>query len=434
MLDESTGRMSSCIFALSIFRFLMARFSYRSLLTALVLICASATATLLICTMARAYEYDAEADIGLIAQSQAAAKSNTERLTAALEAQWPGGKFKFANARVGAVLYPIRVAGKEFFFSGTIMTGRHVGGTVLGMAGRCWPTTSGGPIGGAITRFTRIDGEAGGAILRLRGNGFVVDGIEFRGRPYILDATGEGPSTGTKTPVGIEVEGHAPPATGLHVIRNCTIDECTYGICARAGYYDDLERFVAYENNADNSIVDGVVFFNCNSCFRSENQQAVAWSLRDITIGFWGGRGLSPVIVCDIVRGGDVWINGLSLNHPQATLFQVQDYSHNTQLLTCENLKWDHGEKPEYFTLFKYAGPNADLASKKWTVRISGHLGDSETKPSVDPEKMIDVPAGFPIDDIRVDVARLPVALKKRLDAASAKRTPTSPTNRNIVP
>src|SRR4051812_22304188 len=412
----------------------MRQFSIRSLLLTIVFVCAGAFATFSTLLCAFAYEYDAEADIGLIPGSQPAAKANTARLTAALEAEWPGGKFKFVNGQAGPVLYPIRAAGKEFFFAGTIKTGRHVGGTLLGMAGRVWPTTSGGPHGGAVTRFTRIDGQAGGAILRLGGNGFVVEGIEFRGRPYMADPTGEGPLAGTKTPVGIEVEGHAPPATGLHVIRNCTIDECTYGICARAGYYDESEKFVPYENNADNSIVDGVVFFNCNSCFRSENQQTVLWSFRDIVVGFWGGRGLAPVIVCDIVRGGDIWINGLSLNHPQATLFQVQDYSHHTQLLTCQNLKWDHGEKPEYFTLFKYAGPNADLASKKWTVRISGHLGDSETKPSVDPEKMIDVPAGFPIDDIRVDVARLPVALKKRLDAASAKRTPTSPTNRNIVP
>src|SRR5262249_2145697 len=162
----------------------------------------------------------------------------------------------FASGQVGAVLYPIRAAGKEFFFAGTIKTGRHVGGALLGLAGRSWPTASGSPHNGAITRFTRIDGQTGGAIVRLRGNGFVLDGIELRGRPYIADPTGEGPMEGTKTPVGIEVEGHSPPATGLHVIRNCTIDECTYGICARAGYYDDAERFVAHENNADNSIVD----------------------------------------------------------------------------------------------------------------------------------------------------------------------------------
>src|SRR5438045_898487 len=101
----------------------MRHFSNGSLLRSPILLCAVASALSFISGRADAYEYDAEADIGLVAQSQAAAKANAERLSAALEAQWPGGQFKFANGKVGPVLYPIRAAGKEFFFAGTIKSG-----------------------------------------------------------------------------------------------------------------------------------------------------------------------------------------------------------------------------------------------------------------------------------------------------------------------
>jgi hypothetical protein len=361
-----------------------------------------------------AREYDAELDIGLVAKSPAAAATNTERLNAALDAQWSGGKFHFVDGHIGPILDPIRASAKEFFFKGPIKTSRRVGGALYGFGTRSWALPSShfeavaGTFGGTMTRFTRIDGENGGGVLRLRGNGFVVDGIQFQGRPYTFDPSFSGPQSGTKTPCGIEVEGHGPPTTSLHVIRNCGFIECTYGICARAGYYDEHEKFVSFENFADNAIVDGAVFFGCDSCFRSESQQAAVWRFRDITIGFYGR---APVTLFDIVRGGDIWVDGVSLNHKKATLFKVNHYSHNCQLLTCKNLKWDNaGGGPEsYLTLFKYEGPTLQNYSElKWTVRVEGHIGGSETNPAYDASKLIQVPEGLPKADLLFDIARLP--------------------------
>lgn len=360
-------------------------------------------------------EYDAETDIGLVAESQAAAKANTDRLSAALDAQWSGGKFRFANGRTGPVLYPIRASAREFFFAGTIETSIRIGGALSGFGSRGYPMTSGhyspvGTWGGATTRFTRVDGEKGGAVLRLRGTGFIVEGIEFRGRPHLDDPTAEGPKTGTKTPVGIEVEGRAAPATGMHIIRNCTIAECTYGICARAGYYSSVGKFVPDENHADNSIVDGVWFHAVDSCFRSENQQALVWSFRDIAVGGWGGAGANQTVICDIVRGGNVTVDGLSLNQPQATIFKVRDYSHNTQRLVCNNFRWDTFTAPTaYLTLFYYDGPiRPDLSWYQWTVRISGHIANFDKNPPYDATKLLHVPPNLPMDDFKLDVARLP--------------------------
>jgi len=362
---------------------------------------------------ASAREYDAEADIGLVAESPAAAASNTQRLSAALEAQWSGGKFHFATGQIGPVLDPIRASAKEFFFAGTIETSKRVGGCVLGFGTRSYPLPSGhynagGTLGGATTRFTRVDGERGGAVLRLRGAAFRVEGIEFRGRPYIFDPTGEGPREGAKTPVGIEVEGRNSPATGQHIIRNCTITECTYGICARAGYYE-AGKFITQENHADNSIVDGVLFHTVESCFRSENQQAVVWSFRDIFVSTPGGGGLNHTVVCDIIRGGNIAIDGLSLNHPQATIFKVRDYNPGNHRLVCNNLRWDAYTAPtDYLTLFHYDGPLfKNMSSLKWSVRVSGHLVHSE-QPPYDHSKLLRVPPALPRDDIKFDISRLP--------------------------
>jgi hypothetical protein len=362
----------------------------------------------------QAREYDAEFDIGLVAENPAAAQANTERLTAALEAQWSGGAFKFKAGRLGPVLFPIRASAKEFFFAGTIETSTRIGGALYGFGSRGYAMTSGhysptGTLGGATTRFTRLDGEKGGAIIRLRGAGFILEGIELRGRPYLDDQTGEGPKTGTKTPVGVEVEGRAFPATGEHVIRNCAITDCNVGICARAGYYK-AGKFERDENHADNSIVDGVLFYAVESCFRSENQQAVVWSFRDIDVRGWGGAGANDTVVCDIVRGGNIAIHGLSLNQGRTTIFKVHDYSPNNCRLVCNDLRWDTFYGPAiYLTLFHYDGPvYPDMSWIHWSVRISGHIANAKIKPQYDASKLLQVPSKLPLDDFKLDVANLP--------------------------
>jgi len=340
--------------------------------------------------------------------SPAAARANTERLSAALNAQWSGGKFRFPRRPAGPILYPIRCAAKEFYFAGTIETSNRVGGVLLGGGGRSYHVTSDhyapdGTLGGAVTRFTRIDGENGGAVLRLRGTGFILDGIDVRGRPYPA-GTGE---TGTKTPSCIEVEGRTYPATGRHLIRNCTLAGANAGIRTLGGYYEN-GAFVKNEIHADESIVDGVNFATVDSCFRSENQQALNWTFRDITVNVLDG---TDTVVFDIVRGGNIYATNVSLNHNKVTLLKVYEYSPNTQRFVCDNFRWDtFAGAGDYLCLFQYAGPAGEASWKKWTARISGHIAN-ERPQTYDAAKLIQITPGvkdFPLDDVLLDVARLP--------------------------
>jgi hypothetical protein len=379
--------------------------------------------------------YDVERDIGLVAgdDSPAVATRNTERLNAALEAQCEYGQFKFASGRTGPVLKPITCAAKEFYFAGTIQTAKRNGGVLCGYGSRGYPLPteqySGPVLGGAVTRFTRIDlpSEAGdkktGAIIRLRGSGFTLTGIEFRGRPYKTDSTGLGPQEGQRTAVGIEIEGRTAPATGWHDIHNCGIAECVVGVCVKAGYYDADGTFVAEENHGDNFTMERIHFWQCDVCYRSECQQAIVISLRDIAVGGWGGKSLRPIVVCDMHRGGNLWIDGLAVNHPQATLFRVHDWNPFAANLICRNLFRDYfGEEHAtdyYITLFEYAGPvykDAPHNWLHWRVRIDGILSSGTDKagmpkPAFDVNRLIVVPKearGFPLDNIRLDIAGLP--------------------------
>lgn len=328
-----------------------------------------------------AREYDAEADIGLVANNPepAVASRNTELLSAALEAQWAGGKFKFAHAPVGPVLYPISCSAKQFFFAGTINTSKRIGGSLFGGGGRAYIMMEGeysfaGRVGGAVTRFTRIDGEKGGPVFRLRGSGFILDRITMMGRrwPGGTDKN----FVGTRTEACIEVEGRgATVATGGHTISNCLLAEAKYGIRTLAGYYDDAGRFVPDENHADQCVVQSVSFAGVESCFRSENQQSLGWSFRDIHADQSEGGG--EMVIFDIVRGGNIMASNVLLNHSQITLFKVQDYSHNNQRLTCDGFKFDGSYIPgAYLTLFHYNGKvdlNSDISWMKWSLRVTGH-------------------------------------------------------------
>ena len=99
---------------------------------------------LALCVKTFAISYDAEADLGLIAEndSPAVAARNTQLLNAALDAQWSGGKFRFTNNTAGPILYPIQASAKEFFFAGTIQTSKRLGGSLTGSGGRSYPITA----------------------------------------------------------------------------------------------------------------------------------------------------------------------------------------------------------------------------------------------------------------------------------------------------
>jgi hypothetical protein len=124
------------------------------------------------------------------------------------------------------------------------------------------------------------------------------------------------------------------------------------------------------------------------------------------------------MVVFDVVRGGNVTADVVMLNHGKIVLFKVQDYSHNTSRLAAYDVKLDGGAGPEnYLTLFQYAGkvyPNDDMSWLKWTVRVTGHIANSETKPTYDATKLIQIPdsaakVGIFRRDLLFDVARLPL-------------------------
>ena len=261
--------------------------------------------------------YDAERDIGLVANdpSNAVANANAEKLTDALQAQWEGGEFTFANGTTGPVLKPIVCSAKAFFFrcndGAAIKTSRKMGGALFGFGARSYPFPENGysddSQGGAVTRFILTDGDGGEAFIRLRGTGFVLAGIEF----HCLRWTGDEEVVNTVRPNAvIQVEGRDEPSSGKHVISNVSLFSATYGIQAVNGYYEDngsLNSAAGGGNgvHADECIVSSVYCNHCDSFFRSDNEQAVGWSFRDI---YLMSAGVSyPMIAFDMQRGGKIY-------------------------------------------------------------------------------------------------------------------------------
>lgn len=360
---------------------------------------------------------DLEHDIGLIPDNDDddIAERNTLLLTEALEAQWTGGSFRFRNGIAGPIVYAIRCPAKEFFFSGTVKTPIRIGGALHGAGGRAYAMTSdsydAGSNGGAMTRFTWIDGASDSTCIRLRGCGFELSNIGIQGRPYTSDGTGEGPTTGTKANVGIEVEGRGTVvATGGHVISNCVISDTTYGICCRAGYYNDAGVFVSDESHTDTSVVIGTMFHANASCFRSENQQSLDWHFYEMKVSCWGGSGQIDTIVFDIYRGGNLECYGLTLLQKYATLLQVDNYSPWGRRFHIHGVFRDrYNDEEQYLTLFKYGGSVLDATGADWVVRVTGNIPQLDSEYDVD--RLIEFTSGtvnFPLGDLLFDVTGMP--------------------------
>lgn len=205
------------------------------------------------------------------------------------------------------------------------------------------------------------------------------------------------------------------------------ISDCEYGFQTVPGYYNDAGDFVGDENHADNLIFDNIMFWGCDSCYRSECVQSVCVSMRDIRVSSYGGIGNVDVILCDVPRGGDIWIDGVDCTNNLFTLFKVDalvanDYSHLTSYFVCNNLKVDHfaASGSNYTTLFHMAGVDpvyngTDMSWIKWTVRCTGHIGDSATAPGYDDSRLIvleDIEGSVGVDrtDLLFDVRNLPTA------------------------
>lgn len=370
--------------------------------------------------------YDAEYDIGLVAYDESAALANTVALNLALAACHKNGSFAFVHGTAGPVMRPIWFSAKTFYFQGTIQSAVKVGsGTLIGSGGRVYlygedQYNSGSLAGGQRTNLVRIDGSAGGAVIRLRGQGFTIEKLCIQGRKYSVENGSTGPTEGTATPIGIEVEGRASIATGSHVIRDCLISACTHGIACRAGYHDSgttltyagidgLYNLKKDENHGEAGVVENVTFYNCSYCFTSENVQSVIWNFKALRVGRLGS---GATTVFNIIRGGDIMVDGLELLmrdvvvlsvHRDATAWPAyqtagtwyfkdtdlacpgnnpdpHDYSPYTATFELTGLKYDgySGNGTNYLTLFKFQGPNyvdaIDMQSMKWMVRMTGRI------------------------------------------------------------
>lgn len=369
---------------------------------------------------------DAEHDVGLVANdsSDRVAARNTVRLNAALNNQRTSGAFRALDGKTSPVVYPIQFSAKQFFFADPVVTPVRIGGAMFGSGGRSYPMVAPlydiDSVGGAVTRLTWIDGAPDSTCIRLRGCGFTIGNIQINGRPYDADqGAGEGPGSGTKAHAGIEIEGRGSPvATGGHAITNCLISDCTNGVLARAGYYNDAGVFVSDENHADTSTVSNTIFYSNVSCFRSESQQALDWRFYNMAVSCWGGAGQVPTTVFDFFRGGNVQAYGVTLLHPQATLLSVDNYSPWANRFDIHGVYRDrYASNAEYYlTLFKYAGegfPTAeylgDSSFLDWSVRVTGNL--PQTGGEYDTSRLIDITPGsvnFPLDDLLFDVKRMP--------------------------
>jgi hypothetical protein len=227
-------------------------------------------------------------------------------------------------------------------------------------------------LGGGMTRLVQV---GKGPLLRLSGAGFVAeDPMEWVGEQK-PDAAGAKIEHADSTI--IEVEGRAAVATGRHRFRNQVFTDAAIGFRCLAGYFAE-GKFVADENHADNTIVDGCEFSNIGRVFVSENQQALVWKFRDPVVNWTNDR---SCVFADLLRGGSLTIDGLVINHPRLTIFKLRDYSPNNCQLTCRNFWSDMPTTEEhYLTLVEYVGPANAVKYSSWVIDISGFVPTYQKK------------------------------------------------------
>jgi hypothetical protein len=296
------------------------------------------------------HSFDAEYHIGLVANDarEAVAAANTARLNAALEATTAHGSFDFARGPRGPVLLPIVFAAKTFYFKGELKSAVRVGsGALLGGGGAGYPLGDAdlGPrgLGGATTRFVRIDPVEGGAVLRLRGAGLTLRNIELFGRRL---GTNLHAGSGLRSTYGIAMEGRNYPATGKHNIADVAIVDCEQAIAFLPGNANDAGELVKDEAHADESMWGRITVFNCGRAVVSTNQQASWHHFQHLKV--LGGADPTDVIL-DVERGGTWRIDMLMVGVSNVTVLRVKDFSQNMSRFDIASLYRDHftlEEKP----------------------------------------------------------------------------------------
>lgn len=261
----------------------------------------------------------------------------------------------------------IKLPAGTLYVDGTATTKAVVGcGKYSTDGSRSYPVDNHPTLTGSITRIVQL---GKGPIFRITGHGFyATDPIEL---------------VGDKQSAAIEICSGDGPATGGHSFANITFQNwgAAFKACGNETNPDA-------DAHADDTIVTNCRSFNCRAFFRSENQQAVNWKLRDCSVCGLGEDDKS-VIVADLKRGGNITIDGLMILHHYCTIFKLGDYSPNTRRLICRDFWRDRMIAPDhYLTLVAKEG---DGAGQIWDITVSGNVPTHDAPP-LDESKLFRVP------------------------------------------
>ncbi len=258
--------------------------------------------------------------------------------------------------------------------------------------------------------------------MTTRSNGLDIGKFQIGGRRWIIGST----YVGTRATVGIDCESRdaatgqeldpvetqeAPPA-GFTYIHDINIQECQIGIRAMAGYYSVVGGelvYHQYESNCDQVTVERIAFFGNGECFRFENNQAVGWNIRDISVNMVDGN---DVTVFNVLRGGDISASGIMLNHRQVYLYVQSLDDQNTSCSRLRDVVWDVGVNlpGKFLCLYKYDGAlRSNMSDVHAAVEITGHWKYRDPS-TYDLTKIIQVPRGrnFNLSNIHIKMIGMP--------------------------
>lgn len=223
-------------------------------------------------------------------------------------------------------------------------------------AGGYWIPADHPTLAGKTSRLCQL--TPGKGIFRLRGGGLVING------PVYLEGNGDA--------AAIEVEGRSVGvATGHHRIHDVCFHNFRQCCKALAGYYNSAGEFVKDENHADNCTLRGCIAIDCDTVFRSENQQALNWTFDGF---FWQGttRG-GQAVAFDIDRGGSLTVNRFIVENAKCKILRLGDYSDN-QCKFDIDVWFDSMLDPNpEFTLVELTKP--DLFWAQWFINMRGWIG-----------------------------------------------------------
>jgi hypothetical protein len=296
---------------------------------------------------------------------------------------------------------PFPVPAGKLYVNGTATTKATVG------CGRITTKGSGGypiedrqhELKGRTSQIVQL-GE--GPILRIAGAGFhCVDPL------WLVNESGS-------TSNAIEFEGRTDVSSGRAELANLVLYNWDCGVKSLGGYYVG-DKFIVDENHADNLAMTNCHGFNTRVYYGSDNEQAVNIEIN--RGGLWNHGPALDCIICDLLRGGLVEINGWKGSASRLTGFRVNWYSPNSCYLKMRGYKGDRMPVPDWrLTPIEYVEtPNRpekfgsdkivtgpDWQTKacdyvfKWEGFVAKHLTEDEKKRGIKFEVDYKVPDDFP--------------------------------------